>query len=101
MCTPANNADLRLAVSACISETPDGSCPTFALASNSNGCNGGGVNGLIGLWDVSQVTDMRTVFQDKEYFNADISNWVVSSATNFERSASLSPCLLCCLLLFK
>ena len=90
MCAPSTNADLRSAVNACLSETADGSCPNFAAASNSNGCNSGGVNGFIGLWDVSQVTDMSNVFNGKGSFNADISNWVVSSVTTFYLSESLS-----------
>ena len=90
VCTPSNRAELVLAVNACINETPDGSCPNFAAASNSNGCNGGGVNGFIGLWDVSRVTDMYNVFSNKASFNADISNWDVSRATNLAGSGSLS-----------
>ena len=100
VCAPSNNADLKLAVNACILETADGSCPTFALASNSNGCNGGGVNGFIGLWDVSQVTSMDNVFLEAAFFNANISNWDVSSATTMFQSGSLSlSSLFCCLLL--
>ena len=39
---------------------------------------------IIGLWDVSRVTDMSELFKDKLYFNYDISNWDVSNVTNME-----------------
>ena len=57
-CTPVNGTDLTTAVNACLKETPDGSCPHFAASSDSPGCGHGGVNGVIGDWDVSSVTDM-------------------------------------------
>ena len=38
--------------------------------------------GEIGTWDVSRVTDMNTIFVDKETFNADINDWDVSRVTN-------------------
>ena len=34
---------------------------------------------IIGLWDVSHVTDMSNLFKDKLYFNDDISKWNVSN----------------------
>jgi surface protein len=40
--------------------------------------------GVISDWDVSQVTDMSELFEDKTTFNDDISNWDVSSVTNME-----------------
>ena len=57
-CTPANSTSLQNAVNACLKETPDGSCPNFAASSDSIGCGNGGVNGVIGDWDVSSVTDL-------------------------------------------
>jgi surface protein len=38
--------------------------------------------GKIQDWDVSQVTDMRSAFQDKINFNGDISAWDTSSVTD-------------------
>ena len=38
--------------------------------------------GEINSWDVSQVTDMQLLFNDKVTFNSDISNWDVSAVTN-------------------
>ena len=57
-CTPANGTSLQTAVNGCLKETPDGSCPYLAASSDSPGCGNGGVNGVIGDWDVSSVTDL-------------------------------------------
>ena len=38
--------------------------------------------GPIGGWDVSRVTDMSKLFEDKRSFNEDISRWNVSEVTN-------------------
>ena len=57
-CTPANKTSLQEAVNGCLKETPDGSCPFLAASSDSPGCGNGGVNGVIGDWDVSSVTDL-------------------------------------------
>jgi hypothetical protein len=46
---PADSAALKAAVGTCLSETPDGSCPTFSFS-----------NGVIGAWDVSAVTTMES-----------------------------------------
>jgi hypothetical protein len=86
--------DLVQALNACLDETPDGSCPIFAASSNGPGCNNGGINGVIGDWDVSRVAAMGTgqynegkgLFQDKASFNADISKW----ATQFVSDMSYS-----------
>ena len=59
-CTPVNGAFLQEAVNACLKETHDGSCPNFAASSDSPGCGHGGVNGVIGDWDVSSVTDLMS-----------------------------------------
>ena len=38
-------------------------------------------NQPIGDWDVSNVTDMRSMFIEAHAFNQDISNWDVSNVT--------------------
>ena len=117
VCTPSNKDDLILARDACLKESGDrrlwggssssgsggsssstvgtGNCPNFAAASNGAGCNNGGVNGVIGDWDVSQATTLNRVFYGKGSFNADISKWDVSSVTNMESSTSLCLTLTC------
>ncbi len=41
--------------------------------------------GLIGTWDVSQVTSMKDLFYNKADFNEDISDWDVSNVTSMEQ----------------
>ncbi|XXK22112.1 BspA family leucine-rich repeat surface protein [Arenicellales bacterium nBUS_48] len=41
--------------------------------------------GLIGTWDVSQVTSMKDLFNNKVDFNEDISDWDVSNVTSMEQ----------------
>jgi len=95
VCTPvsgyvsdSDQGDLQTAVDACLKESSTGNCPNFAAASNKAGCNNGGVNGVIGDWDVSQVTSLSSAFKDKGSFKADISKWDTSSVTTMERSTS-------------
>ena len=76
--TPANKAALQTAVNNCINENSAGNCPN--VASTSDGA--GGTYGLIGTWDVSQVTNMAEMFRDKTQFNQDLSAWDVSQVTN-------------------
>jgi hypothetical protein len=52
---PADSAALLSAKSSCLSETPDGSCPTFAASNDATG----NPYGVIGDWDVSQVTSLE------------------------------------------
>ena len=78
---PNRTGDIQTAVDACILETPDGSCPIFAAASNGVGCGNGGVNGKIGSWDVSGVVDMSNLFYGQEFFVADLSKWNVGAVT--------------------
>ena len=51
---PADRAALKAAVTTCLSETADGSCPTFAASDATPGNS----YGVIGDWDVSAVTSM-------------------------------------------
>jgi len=46
---------LKNAIASCLSETPDGSCPTFAASNDASG----NPYGVIGVWDVSAVTSME------------------------------------------
>jgi hypothetical protein len=90
---PADNAALKAAVGrcsyewtvdahvctgGCLGETANGSCPIFAASNDATG----NPYGVIGLWNVSQVTSMDNVFLETPSFNANISNWDVSSATH-------------------
>jgi len=40
-------------------------------------------HGVIGSWDLRNVTSLRNVFGFNEKFNADISGWNVSGVTDF------------------
>ena len=40
------------------------------------------VNGNISTWDVSNVTDMLSMFSNSQSFNQDLSSWDVSNVTN-------------------
>ena len=42
-------------------------------------------NGDISSWDVSEVTDMSAMFLDAQSFNGDISSWDVSQVANMSR----------------
>ena len=53
--TPANRDALKAAVDTCLSQTPDGSCPSFAATD----ATPGNPYGVIGAWDVSAVTTMH------------------------------------------
>jgi lipopolysaccharide biosynthesis protein len=39
-------------------------------------------NEIIGFWDVSNVRNMKEVFDDASTFNQDIGSWDVSNATD-------------------
>ena len=64
--TPADKAELQTAVDAWVTDE------ATALATY----------GDINTWDVSNVTDMSSLFLAKSTFNSDISNWDVSNVTN-------------------
>jgi len=61
----------------CLGETPDGSCPKFAASNDA-----GNPYGVIGDWDVSEVTDMSFMFRGAYAFNGDISKWNAGKVTN-------------------
>ncbi len=46
--------------------------------------------GHISNWDVSNVTDMSSLFLDSPLFNGDISNWDTSSVTDMSKMLSLA-----------
>lgn len=43
-------------------------------------------NGNLSTWDVSNVTDMLTIFRNVDNFQGDVSNWDVSSVTSLEEA---------------
>jgi hypothetical protein len=47
--------------------------------------------GEIENWETSEVTNLAYVFYNAKYFNADISEWVVSSVTTLQASKSFLP----------
>ena len=44
--------------------------------------------GNIGLWDVSGVTNMSSMFEVATNFNKDIGNWIVSNVTDMNNMFS-------------
>lgn len=60
----ATRTDLYYAVSACLTETPDGSCPLYISDAWDDT--------PIGLWNVAKVTDMRYIFYAADAFNQDL-----------------------------
>ena len=66
---PREKGELRAAVVACIKRSAVGDCAN-------------GLNGPIGGWDVSSMTEMSGIFFEARAFNADISKWHVSSVTD-------------------
>ena len=96
-CSKRYNPTRYLCTGGCLGETADGSCPIFAASNDATG----NPYGVIGLWNVSQVTSMDNVFLETPSFNANISNWDVSSATTMFQSGSLSLSSLFCCLFFK
>ena len=71
---PVDLAELKFAVDSCVGYSDDGS----ACASSSYGA--------IGEWDVSRVTSLANLFNDKQSFNQDLSNWGVSNVTTLENT---------------
>ena len=69
--TPESNKQLQEAVSWVIEMDSAGDCSEEPL-------------GPIGDWDVSDITDMGSMFSRAYTFNQDISKWDVSAVTNME-----------------
>ena len=71
---PTTKAELQSAVNGWIDGTitTDSSVPPG---------QGSGTYGAMNTWDVSLITDMSYLFEQKQNFNEDISNWNVSSVT--------------------
>merc|ERR1712032_1714347 len=65
---PQSKEALKTAVNECIRTSPIGDC--------SEGL------GPIGVWDVSAVTNMGSMFWKASAFNQDLSKWDVSAVTN-------------------
>ena len=55
------------------------------LKRSARGDGYGGLNGSIGEWNVSRITDMSRMFAGAESFNDDILKWNVSRVTDMSR----------------
>ena len=74
--TPITDANFTTAINTCLSTNPvDGMCSDSRY-------------GAMPDWDVSQVTDMNTIFPNKTNFNGDITAWDVSSVSNMSNMFS-------------
>ena len=69
----ATNADIQTAVNGWTASPP---------TINANTPINNGTYGHIGTWDVSQVTNMSSLFKDKTNFNDDISGWDTAAVSN-------------------
>ena len=78
---PVASTALKTAVDACLAESGTGDCTTLAGTTVLEG-QGSDTYGPIGDWDVSQVEDMKDLFNSYIFFNQDISKWDVSRVTN-------------------
>jgi surface protein len=107
VCKPSSKVDLKLAVKTCLDETRaladpqteavmsgenggTGICPTFSAASNGAGCGDGGVNGVMGDWDITRVTILSNLFENKKNFRADISKWDTKRVVDMSYSTCAS-----------
>ena len=67
-------------VTECLNENNDGECPLWSLGNNSAGIANN--HGSMPDWDTSLVTNMRSAFNAKTFFNGNISSWNTSSVKN-------------------
>ena len=68
--TPITQANFQTAINNCLTTNPeDGLCSDSEY-------------GAMKDWDVSQVTNMREAFTQREEFNGDISSWNVINVTD-------------------
>ena len=66
------DSNFRNAINTCLTTNPeDGMCTDSEY-------------GAMPDWDVSQVTDMSSAFEDRNVFNGDLSSWNVSSVTDMD-----------------
>ena len=72
---PRTKAELQSAVNGWIDGTITADSPVPSG-------QGSGTYGAMNTWDVSLITDMSSLFDGKQNFNEDISNWDVSNVTN-------------------
>ena len=78
----ADNAALKTAVENCLAVESSGlNC--CSRATDAANCGAAGQSDMSG-WDVSMVTDMAGLFQQKFSFNQDISAWNVSHVTDMQ-----------------
>jgi len=64
--------------------TTKASLQTAVQAYNTNPDAATQTYGSIAGWDVSRITDMRSLFQSLRNFNADISSWDTSQVTDMQ-----------------
>jgi surface protein len=85
----ANPTTLKLVVDACLDAVPSGEkcCSTDPGCGDpaTARCRGAGCVDMPD-WDVSRVTDMTELFEDRTEFNQDISRWNTSSVTSFKET---------------
>ena len=87
-----DKASLKEAVDDCLERDPVNGCAGMDTWDVSNVTNmesmfsgASSFNGDISGWDVSKVTNMERMFMETNSFNGDISGWDVSKVTNMER----------------
>ena len=67
--TPQDTKSLKEAINECLEISRSGLCSNDP-------------NGPVATWDVSQITNMKSLFREKERFNRDLSSWNVARVTD-------------------